>query len=846
MTRRSRLHLLLSGLLLLILAACSTPQSPEEELEPVIHEFSATGLAEGEGEWLISWRVSARSVTLNGKPVELSGSLIHDFAPPEDSATRYTLLAHGTSSEVRESLTVAPVSGVTLTDAQGHSGPFRLSPGDELQLQAEVHSAGAENAQPSQEVNWRSEDETVITVDENGLVQAVGLSEPGTLIRVSAESRQYTGAYQWLEFTVADAPTIEYFRARPLENGDGSWELSWETDADQVTISGSESGGPLASTGTLPVIASVPQQFVLTALRGSSEQTAGPITLAGLQHPALLQPAGPQQLTVGGSLQLRASVTAPGSDVEPSQKFRWISTDESVVTVSDGGQVNAVGTGRATVRATNAQWNGAYGETQFTVVAAPEQSLTDFRLANPTAVDWYAGSEIEVAWDSRGLDRLELRVTGSAGQLLDSTEVAAARGFTTVALPLYDSAVNLELLWHTADGAEHKTMLYPAAEPLPGWFCTEADSVITFADPRVEAAVRELPYVNRGPSEPIRCADVQPETAPLPYLDADGMEQSNRIILNRCYTAEELRISSTEGLQHLNQLARLELECNRINDIRFLRTMTGLTEINFDNNHIADLSPLAGLQQLEVVGLYNNRVRDAGPLAQLTGLRILYLSANHVQDVSPLAGLPHLELLWLFLNCQNLTYTADEEPDWGHDCLQDVSPLAGVNSLQSLVLLANDITDISFLNPGMTSLELVLLAGNSITDVTALQELPALTSVVLSDNPITDLSPLSSNEKFPAGEPYGFTRGTVSMPPRADDGAKPFPGHLMLGFNCLSEPDAQLEAFAAEVTIDIVNNDKGNLTANCPAGLTALSAAEADQRKERLWALYPVRHGHGN
>lgn len=642
--------------------------------------------------------------------------------------------------------------------------------------------------------------------------------------------------------TPSTEPSIARFSARPLELGGGQWELSWDTVADEVTISGIDRSGPLASTGVVEVIVAsgTPTEFRLTARIGGTSVSSEPITLAGLDTPATLLPAGPIDLTVGSSMELTASVTATGSEVDPSQTFVWSTVppgDEEVLTVSVHGVVEALSLGTATVRATSAQWAGAYIETQITVHAAPPDGISEFALA--TGADWYAGSQVELTWKANAVEHLLLRTTDSSGDELSAVEIAPGTTSSEVALPVNVSQMNIELVWQLADGITRTTSLFSEPEPVPGWVCSDPDSQITFGDERVEAEVRKLPYISRAPGEPLRCSDVQPAVQPAPVLDADGMEQSNLIFLNRCYTPEDMRIRSTEGLQHLTQLARLELECNRISDIRFVASMTGLSEINFDNNHIADLSPLTGLTDLEVLGLYNNRVRNTAPLAGLENLRILYLSANHVRDVGPLADLQNLELLWLYLNCQTIHYNDNEEPDWGEDCLVDASPLGDLTSLESLVLLGNSIRNIDFLNPDMTELELVLLAGNLITDVSALGDLPGMTSVVLNDNPISDLSTLAANTDFPAGEPYGFTRGTVSMPSR--DQGSVFGGHLILGFNCLSDPDGQLEAFAPSVEIVVIGDDHASLSANCDVGMRSLSTHDSERRIERLKALLPSR-----
>ena len=221
-----------------------------------------------------------------------------------------------------------------------------------------------------------------------------------------------------------------------------------------------------------------------------------------------------------------------------------------------------------------------------------------------------------------------------------------------------------------------------------------------------------------------------------------------------------------EGVQHLIQLARIELECNEIDDISRLASLTWLEELNLDRNEISDLAPLAAMSNLRVLGLYENRVSDLTPLRGLESLEIAYLSGNRISDVSPLAGLDQLRHLWLYLNCQDVEYDADGDVVSRADCLADISTLDGMSQLESLIFHMNDVADISAISrESMPALEVVFATGNLITDVSTLAGLPVLRSAFIDSNFIDSIEPFVLNTDFPAGAPWTFERGTVSMPP---------------------------------------------------------------------------------
>ena len=256
----------------------------------------------------------------------------------------------------------------------------------------------------------------------------------------------------------------------------------------------------------------------------------------------------------------------------------------------------------------------------------------------------------------------------------------------------------------------------------------KADSVVTFPDPNLRAAIRQA--IGK-PSGDILQSDLSGITS----LDAPGQ-------------GGDMTIVDLSGLEHCTALTRLCLNDNqRISDISPLSSLTSLEYLRLDGNQISDLSPLAALTNLTFLDLDYNQIGNLSGLAGLTSLTRLQLIANHISDISPLSGLTNLTVLYLMYNqisnisgltgLTNLTWLTL----WTNQ-ISDISPLSGLTALATLDLGFNQISDISPLS-GLIGLTYLCLMDNRISDISALAGLTSLTNLVIGQNEISDISPLS-------------------------------------------------------------------------------------------------------
>ena len=156
--------------------------------------------------------------------------------------------------------------------------------------------------------------------------------------------------------------------------------------------------------------------------------------------------------------------------------------------------------------------------------------------------------------------------------------------------------------------------------------CLHVSSAVTFADPNLEAAVREAVDIPEGP---ISRGDLQA----LTRLDA-----------------YDRNIKRLAGLEHCIGLTFLDLGRNQISDISPLVGLTSLTRLWLCDNQISDISPVAILSSLTFLDLGFNQISDISSVADLTSLTDLHLTSNRISDISHLVGLTDLVSLQLAFN----------------------------------------------------------------------------------------------------------------------------------------------------------------------------------------------------
>lgn len=257
---------------------------------------------------------------------------------------------------------------------------------------------------------------------------------------------------------------------------------------------------------------------------------------------------------------------------------------------------------------------------------------------------------------------------------------------------------------------------------------------------------------------------------PIVFNDAN-LEAAARLILNKptgdifpsdAVTAGQLpfgnaNISDLTGLHFFNQASRFNGFNNGFSDISEVAGLTGidasdiasnnveditpynglpfLRELNFGANLVSDLSGLDTLPNLEKITAFENNITDISTFANFKKLREINLNSNSVTDLSPLENLLQLTSIRM----QN-------------NDIQSLAPLANLVALS--VIDFSGSSAISDLSPlaNLDSLTQIELSRCNISDISVLEFLPNLEQVSLTNNLVTDLTPLVNNLAFATGD----------------------------------------------------------------------------------------------
>ena len=378
-------------------------------------------------------------------------------------------------------------------------------------------------------------------------------------------------------------------------------------------------------------------------------------------------------------------------------------------------------------------------------------------------------NNIEDIWPLKGLPELQVLFLDQ-NQIVDISALVSNSGLGTG--DIIDLQMNyLDLASGSANRQDIETLLERGVDVR----YAQQKYVITFADPSLERAVRDL--IGK-PSGPLVYSDVES----IINLDASG-----------------LSIQEIYGIEHLQKLEDLDLSSNLISDISYLIDLQKLRNLNLGNNQITNISALAALPKLTNINLEGNLIADISPLVMNTELGVgvqidlrhnnlgLTPGSENMKDLQTLLDRgaavlyepQHSSVVFDDPWLEQVVRDAAGKPDgelvstdvWGINDLNgdemgisslsgiehlqnlrflslydnqiaDLAPLSKLKSLQWLLLTRNQIRDLSSLAE-LTNLQILLLGANQISSIADLAGLRSLEALAVSDNYIHDISPLA-------------------------------------------------------------------------------------------------------
>jgi len=266
---------------------------------------------------------------------------------------------------------------------------------------------------------------------------------------------------------------------------------------------------------------------------------------------------------------------------------------------------------------------------------------------------------------------------------------------------------------------------------------------VSFADPAVEAAVREV----LGVKSDVTLMSNQLWTITSFKMPIDAKSYAD---LKYMPFLTELTITcgpsgQLSNLSHLSNLTVLDITDTTVNDeeLEIIGTLSLLKELTLNGCSLSTAEPIGNLTSLTYLNLGNNTIRNIQPLRNLTGLTEAYLQHNALTDLTSLSGLSSLTRLDVSYNAlttlspictiQKLTWL-----DANHNVLNEVTQLGNLTGLEYLSLAYNELADISSL-ASCTALTELQLSNNYLTEINAVAALVDLVKLNFSNNGVTEL-----------------------------------------------------------------------------------------------------------
>ena len=193
--------------------------------------------------------------------------------------------------------------------------------------------------------------------------------------------------------------------------------------------------------------------------------------------------------------------------------------------------------------------------------------------------------------------------------------------------------------------------------------------------------------------------------------------------------AEKVTVS---GRQYSLSTTSLVLDNQGLTDATLdeIVQLYALESLSVSGNSLYDISKLTALGGLTTLNLSGNNISNIQPLTQLTNLRNLYLDNNPITDLTPLCSLTNLTSL----SIKGISITESQL-----ETLSKALPNCAIHSEAA----QEEVQDISFggatFKSDVTELD---LSGMGLRDISALSSCKELKRLNLSNNEISDLSPL--------------------------------------------------------------------------------------------------------
>ena len=275
-----------------------------------------------------------------------------------------------TVAQAPASVSIAVESGATTLTVIGQT----------LQLTVSVSDAN-DNPIAESDVTWTSSDEAVVTVDQDGLVTAVGNGMADVVAMVGDASHMVSITVMETSVPVPTTVMIDP-ESHTLEAIGETVQLAAVVlDQDEnvmadVAVTWSSGDEAVATVDADGLVTAVGNGMVNITAVGGTAMGSATITVAQVPVSITVEVAAGAAITltaIGETLQLMVSASDANDAPISEPAVTWTSSDEAVVTVDGDGLVTAVGNGMADVVATAGDVSDMVG---VTVMAMEDEGDT--------------------------------------------------------------------------------------------------------------------------------------------------------------------------------------------------------------------------------------------------------------------------------------------------------------------------------------------------------------------------------------------------------------------------------------------------------------------------------------
>ena len=253
---------------------------------------------------------------------------------------------------------------------------------------------------------------------------------------------------------------------------------------------------------------------------------------------------------------------------------------------------------------------------------------------------------------------------------------------------------------------------------------------VEFADPTMEAALREAAHINKEGT--VMTNELWTITS---FTVPEGAK--NYSDLRHLLFLEDLTISGGVGhqlsaLSGLSNLTSLDIRKTPVfaEELPVIGALPKLTKLVLQGCGLSTTAGLGEATEITYLDLSDNTIRDMSALSSMTKLQTAYLQHNAMSNVNPLACAAELTTL-----------------DVSYNSLTNIAPVVGLKSLTTLNAGNNQLTVVPN-TASLTQLKELDLSYNQLTSVDALKSSVTLQKLNISNNQLTAIDGLSALSKL--------------------------------------------------------------------------------------------------